>query len=143
MKHPVPEDLSVEENFPPERQESVFTSPYWGVSAAVNHETNCTKPKDNLILTETAVESPRLGLLSRLPWEVEPCETTTEPHLFIQHNLSECSRFSENVALASVSRPTVRLSDKRARDDPIIKRKPGQPVLECAGEKLRKKLRAT
>ncbi|KAL8168942.1 UNVERIFIED_CONTAM: hypothetical protein K2H54_025592 [Gekko kuhli] len=144
LKHPVPEGLTVEENFSPEQ---LFASPYRGVSATVTHETDCTKPRDNLMLTGTATEDDGKGLPSRLSWEAEPYEIvlqpTTEPSWFMQDIPSECSRFSENVAPASVPRPAVSLSDKRACEDAIIKRKQGQPIPESAGEKLRKKLRAT
>ncbi|XP_077179816.1 uncharacterized protein LOC143830758 isoform X2 [Paroedura picta] len=144
---PIPEGLTVEKDFPTEQQEFLLASPYRGVPATVPHETDGMKLRDNLMLTETTTEDEGKGLPSRLPWEAEPCETvlhlTTEPSWFMQHNPSQCSRFSENAAVASVLQPTVRMSDKRAREDPVAKRKQGQPALECAGEKLRKKLRAT
>ncbi|XP_060117127.1 uncharacterized protein LOC132588746 isoform X2 [Heteronotia binoei] len=126
-KHPVPEGLTVEENFPPE---SLSTSPYWGVSAT--HKT--TKPRDNLMFMEIATEDDGKGLSSRLSREAESC--TTESFCFTQHNPSVCSQFSGNKAPTSVLWSTVRLSDERAHEDPI-KRKQGQPMVECAGKKLR------
>ncbi|XP_054828314.1 uncharacterized protein LOC129324897 [Eublepharis macularius] len=143
LKHPIPEGLTVEENF------LLSASPYRAVSAAVTHESDCMKPADNLMLMESAMEDNGKGSHSGLSGEAEVYKTaevlqlTTEPSWFTDHNPSECCGFSDNVAPASVLWPVVRLSDKRACEDPIIKRKQGQPVLECAGEKLRKKLRAT
>ncbi|KAF7251763.1 Heat shock protein HSP 90-alpha, partial [Varanus komodoensis] len=97
---------------------------------------------------ETLSTSPRVVSLTLAQEdELELCETaktlqlTTEPSWLIGPDLLKCSELHENTSTDSALQPPLMECDNGLPEDPNINGKQCRPVLECAGEKLRKRLR--